>query len=128
MGDPSFQYSYDQEANQTLISGMGELHLDIIVDRMRREFNVKAAVGKPQVAYRETVRKKSTMWYTHKKQSGGSGQYAKVCIEFEPNDGKGFEFINGIIGMAIPKEFMPAIEKGIANAMKNGAVAGYPMV
>jgi elongation factor G len=128
--DPSFRVSTDQESGQTIIAGMGELHLEIIVDRMRREFKVEANVGKPQVAYRETIR--GTVEKQEGKfvrQSGGRGQYGHVVVKMEPNEpGKGFEFINGIVGGVIPKEYIPAVQKGMEEALQNGVVAGYPMV
>ena len=128
--DPTFKVETNQETGQTIISGMGELHLDIMVDRMKREFNVLANVGKPQVAYRETIKgvcEQSEGRYI--KQSGGKGQYGHCWLKIEPNEkGKGFEFINAIKGGAIPKEFIPAIEKGVVESMKSGVVAGYPVV
>jgi elongation factor G len=128
--DPTFRVSSNQETGQTIISGMGELHLDIIVDRMKREFNVSANVGKPQVAYKETI--KSTVEQVegrYVKQSGGKGQYGHCWLKLEPNEkGKGFEFINAIKGGAIPREFIPAIQKGVEDTMKAGVVAGYPVV
>lgn len=128
--DPSFKVSTDEESGQTIIAGMGELHLDIIVDRMRREFNVEANVGKPQVAYRETIRKtveKAEGKFI--KQSGGRGQYGHVVLKIEPGEpGSGFEFVNAIVGGTIPKEYIPAVEKGIAEQMMNGVIAGYPML
>lgn len=126
--DPSFRVKGDEETNQTLIAGMGELHLEIIVDRLTREFNVNANVGKPQVAYRETISKpgKSDMKYA--KQSGGRGQYGHCVIEIEPNFEKGYEFVNSISGGVIPKEYIPAIDKGIQDALKSGVVAGFPVV
>lgn len=126
--DPSFRYSRDEETNQTVIEGMGELHLEIIVDRMKREFNVNAAVGKPQVAYRETITKPYEFWYTHKKQTGGSGQFAKIQMVLEPNPGEGFEFVNDIRGGAIPKEYIPGVLKGTEAEMLNGIKAGFPVV
>jgi len=126
--DPSFRFSRDEESNQTVIEGMGELHLDIIVDRMKREFKVNATVGAPQVAYRETITKEHTQWYTHKKQSGGSGQYAKVQVTFEPNPGEGFEFVNDIRGGAVPNEYTPGVIKGVEGQMGNGIQAGFPVV
>ena len=128
MEDPSFRVETDEETGQTIISGMGELHLDIIVDRMRREFNVDANVGKPQVAYREKIT--STVEIDNKfvKQSGGRGQYGHVVIRFEPSDVEGLEFVNEIVGGVIPKEYIPAVEKGIAQQMKNGVLAGYPLL
>ena len=128
--DPSFRVSTDAESGQTIIAGMGELHLEIIVDRMRREFKVEANVGKPQVAYRETIRavvEKQEGKFV--RQSGGRGQYGHVVIKMEPNDaGKGFEFVNGIIGGVVPREYIPAVQKGMEEAMQYGVIAGYPMV
>jgi len=124
--DPTLRVSTDQETGQTIIAGMGELHLEIIVDRMKREFNVEANVGKPQVAYRETIRNAAEAEYTHKKQTGGSGQYAKVKLKVEPKEGE-FEFVNDVFGGSIPKEFIPAIEKGVAETLESGVMAGYPM-
>ena len=126
--DPTLRVATDPDTGQTIISGMGELHLEIIVDRMQREFNVGANVGKPQVAYRETIRSEAQYDYTHKKQTGGSGQYARTKIKVEPNPGKGFEFDNVIKGGSVPKEFIPAVEKGIREALEGGIMAGYPMV
>ena len=128
--DPSFRVSTDEESGQTIIAGMGELHLDIIVDRMRREFDVEANVGKPQVAYRETIRKlveKAEGKFI--KQSGGRGQYGHVVLRIEPGTpGQGFEFVNAIVGGTIPKDYIPAVEKGVAEQMTNGVIAGYPML
>ncbi len=127
--DPSFKVSYDEEAGQTIISGMGELHLEIIVDRLMREFKVGANVGKPQVAYRETIKKKAKAEGKYVRQSGGRGQYGHVYIEIEPMEpGKGFEFVNKIVGGAIPREYIPAVEKGVKEAVENGVFAGYPVV
>jgi elongation factor G len=127
--DPSFRVSTDEESAQTIISGMGELHLEIIVDRMRREFKVEANVGKPQVAYRETIRGTVESEGKHVKQSGGRGQFGHVWLKIEPNaQGKGNEFINGIVGGSVPKEFIPAVEKGIKEAIETGVMAGYPVV
>ena len=127
--DPSFRVHTDEESAQTIISGMGELHLEIIVDRMRREFKVEANVGKPQVAYRETIRGTVESEGKHVKQSGGRGQYGHVWLKIEPNEpGKGNEFINGIVGGSVPKEFIPAVEKGIKEAADTGVMAGYPVV
>jgi elongation factor G len=127
--DPSFRLHTDQESGQTIISGMGELHLEIIVDRMKREFKVEANVGKPQVAYRETIRAKVDQEGKFVRQSGGRGQYGHVWITLEPAAlGKGFEFVNGIVGGVVPREYIPAIEKGIKEATANGVLAGYPVV
>ena len=127
--DPSFKVKVDHETNQTIISGMGELHLEIIVDRLKREFNVEAKVGAPQVAYRETIRGSSEAEQKYIKQTGGKGQYGHVKIRIEPMDtGGGFEFVNEIKGGAIPREFIPAVEKGIQEAMSSGVVAGYEVV
>ena len=126
--DPTFTVRVDPETEDTVISGMGELHLDIIVDRLTREFGVNANVGKPQVAYRETISKPSKSDMKHAKQSGGRGQYGHVVIEIEPNPGKGYEFINSITGGVIPKEYIPGIDKGIQDAMKSGVLAGFPTV
>ena len=127
--DPSFRVHTDQESSQTIISGMGELHLEIIVDRMKREFNVDANVGKPQVAYRETIRAKVESEGKFVRQSGGRGQYGHVWLKIEPNEqGKGYEFINGIVGGAVPREYIPAVDKGIKEAVETGVIAGYPVV
>ncbi|MBQ7457453.1 MAG: elongation factor G [Desulfovibrio sp.] len=126
--DPSFRVKGDEETNQTLISGMGELHLDIIVDRLTREFGVNANVGKPQVAYRETISKPAKSDMKHVKQSGGRGQYGHCVIEIEPNPGEGYAFTNSITGGVIPKEYIPSIDKGIQDAMKSGVLAGFPCV
>jgi len=129
--DPTFQVRTDEETGQTIISGMGELHLDVLVDRMRREFSVEANVGKPQVAYRETIRRKvEKVAYTHKKQTGGSGQFARVLIDLEPSggDGGGYEFVNSVTGGRIPREYIPAVDAGCQEAMEFGVLAGYPLV
>ncbi len=127
--DPSFRVSVDHESGQTIIKGMGELHLDIIVDRMRREFNVEANVGAPQVAYRETVSKPTRVDYTHKKQTGGSGQFARVKIDIEPNEqGKGFEFENKVVGGNVPKEYIPGVRKGVQSVIDSGVLAGFPIL
>ena len=126
--DPTFRVKSDEETGQTIISGMGELHLDIIVDRMRREFKVESTVGKPQVAYRETITASTEQEVKYAKQSGGKGQYGHVKIKVEPNPGKDFEFVNEITGGAIPREYIPAVEKGCKEALENGVVAGYPLV
>ena len=125
--DPTLHVSTDPETGQTILAGMGELHLEIIVDRMQREFNVGANVGKPQVAYRETIRQMAEYDYTHKKQTGGSGQYARVKLRVEPNPEADFEFVNDVFGGSIPKEFIPAIEKGVVEALEGGVLAGYPV-
>jgi elongation factor G len=127
--DPSFKVKTDEESGQTIISGMGELHLDIIVDRMKREFNVECNVGNPQVAYRETIRKAVEVEGKFVRQSGGKGQYGHVWLKVEPNEeGAGYEFVNAIVGGTVPKEFIPAIDKGIAEQMQNGVLAGYPVL
>lgn len=126
--DPSFRVKGDEETGQTVIAGMGELHLEIIVDRLLREFNVQANVGKPQVAYRETITKPSKTDTKYAKQSGGRGQYGHVVLEVEPNPGNGYEFINSITGGVIPKEYIPAVDKGIQDALKSGVLAGFPVV
>ncbi len=127
--DPTFKTWTDEETGQTIIAGMGELHLDIIVDRMLREFKVEANVGAPQVAYKETIKTTADVDHKYKRQSGGSGQYGHVKIKVEPNEsGKGYEFVNAVVGGAIPKEFIPAVDKGIQGAMKSGILAGYPVV
>jgi elongation factor G len=127
--DPSFRVSSDAESGQTVIKGMGELHLEIIVDRMKREFKVEANVGAPQVAYRETISKAYEVDYTHKKQTGGSGQFARVKIRFEPAEkGEGFVFANTVVGGSVPKEYVPGVEKGIRSAMDNGVIAGFPLI
>jgi elongation factor G len=126
--DPTLRVATDPETGQTILSGMGELHLEIIVERMKREFNVGANVGKPQVAYRETIRAKAEYDYTHKKQTGGSGQYARTKLRVEPQPGKGFEFENDVVGGAIPREFIPAVQKGVVEALEGGILAGYPVV
>jgi len=119
----------DEETGQTIISGMGELHLEIIVDRMKREFSVEANVGKPQVAYRETIRASIEQEGKYVRQSGGRGQYGHVWIKIEPQEaGKGYEFVNAIVGGAIPREYIPAVDKGIQEQMQNGVIAGYPVV
>jgi elongation factor G len=126
--DPTLRVSTDPDTGQTILAGMGELHLEIIVDRMQREFNVGANVGKPQVAYRETIRTTAEYDYTHKKQTGGSGQYARTKLRVEPNPAKGFEFENEIHGGSVPREFVPAVEKGVREAVEGGILAGYPLV
>merc|ERR1711871_747382 len=133
--DPSFRYSRDETSGQTVIEGMGELHLDIIVDRMRREFNVECNVGAPQVAYREAITKKANVDYTHKKQSGGSGQYARIVLDFEPwspsedeENPSGFEFVSEIKGGTVPKEYIPGVVKGIESETTRGPLAGFPVL
>ena len=126
--DPTFRVKTDEETGQVIISGMGELHLEIIVDRMKREFKVESTVGKPQVAYRETITLKQDQEVKYAKQSGGKGQFGHVKITLEPNPGKEFEFVNKITGGAIPREYIPAVEKGCREALEGGVVAGYPMV
>ncbi|GBL05056.1 elongation factor G [Glaciecola sp. KUL10] len=127
--DPSFRVKTDEESGQTIISGMGELHLDIIVDRMKREFNVACNVGNPQVSYRETIRSAVEAEGKFVRQSGGKGQYGHVCLKVEPNEeGAGYEFVNEIVGGAVPKEFIPAVDKGLEEQMLNGVLAGYPVL
>jgi elongation factor G len=127
--DPSFRVRSDEESGQTIISGMGELHLEIIVDRMKREFNVEANVGAPQVAYREAIKKKVEVEGKFVKQSGGKGQYGHVWITMEPNEaGKGFEFVDQIKGGTVPREFIPAVEKGLRETIPSGILAGFPVV
>ena len=126
--DPTFRTYTDQETGQTIISGMGELHLEIIVDRMKREFKVEANVGAPQVSYRETIKKPAEIQGKFVRQSGGRGQYGDVHIKFEPNPGKGFEFVDAIVGGVIPKEYIPAVQKGLEASLLNGNLAGYPTI
>jgi len=135
--DPSFRFSRDEESGQTVIEGMGELHLEIICDRMMREFKVECVIGAPQVAYREAISKPATVEYTHKKQSGGSGQFAKVVVKFEPLDSEddssgtsvsGFVFEQEIKGGSIPKEYIPGVAKGLESIMSNGVLAGFPVI
>jgi elongation factor G len=127
--DPSFRVSTDQESGQTIIAGMGELHLEIIVDRMKREFKVEANVGKPQVAYRETIRAKVEQEGKFVRQSGGRGQYGHVWLKIEPQEeGKGYEFVNGVVGGSVPREYVPAVDKGVKEALEGGVIAGYPVV
>jgi elongation factor G len=126
--DPSFRVGIDEESGQTVIKGMGELHLEILVDRMKREFKVDANVGAPQVAYRETITKSSEIDYTHKKQTGGSGQFARIKLVFEPGEkGTGFKFESKIVGGSVPKEYIPGVAKGLEQSMSNGILAGFPM-
>ncbi len=127
--DPSFRVASDIESGQTIIKGMGELHLDIIVDRMKREFKVEANVGEPQVAYRETINRRVEVDYTHKKQTGGSGQFARVIITFEPQEaGAGYEFTNSIHGGSVPREYIPGVEKGLNSSRESGVLAGFPVI
>ena len=131
--DPSFRFSRDEETGQTVIEGMGELHLEIIVDRMKREFNVECTSGAPQVSYREAITATAEVDYTHKKQSGGSGQYARIKVTFEPKDlasegGTDFEFASEIKGGNVPREYIPGVQKGIESVLGTGVVAGYPVL
>ena len=127
--DPTFKTYTDEETGQTIIAGMGELHLEIIVDRLLREFKVEANVGAPQVAYKETVRRLADVDCKYARQSGGKGQYGHVKIKLEPNEsGKGYEFVNAVVGGSIPKEYIPAVDAGIQGAMHAGTIAGYPVV
>jgi elongation factor G len=127
--DPSFRVKTDEESGQTIIAGMGDLHLDIIVDRMKREFKVEANIGQPQVAYRETITQAADIDYTHKKQTGGTGQFARVKIVVEPlPPGGGFEFESKVIGGNVPKEFIPGVEKGLESVLGSGVLAGFPVV
>merc|ERR1712087_635849 len=130
--DPSFRFSRDDDSGQTIIEGMGELHLDIICDRMKREFKVECDIGPPQVAYREAISRLCEIEHTHKKQSGGSGQFAKVVVQFEPLDGEegasGFEFAQEIKGGAVPKEYIPGVAKGLESVMSSGVLAGFPVI
>ena len=124
--DPTFKVTRDSVTKETVISGMGELHLEILVDRMRREFKVDANVGQPQVAYRETISKEADVDYTHKKQTGGSGQFARVKIKFEPI-AEGFEFENTVVGGNVPREYVPGVEKGLKSSMESGVLTGFPV-
>ena len=127
--DPSFRVKTDEESGQTIMAGMGELHLDILVDRMRREFNVEANIGQPQVAYRESLGRAAEVVYTHKKQSGGSGQFAEVKILFEPLEpGEGFVFESSVVGGSVPREYIPGVEKGIKSVKDSGPLAGFPVI
>ena len=127
--DPSFRVESDEESGQTIISGMGELHLDVLVDRMRREFSVEANIGKPQVAYRETIKKAVEIEGKHVKQSGGRGQYGHVWLRLEPLDPDSeYEFVNEIVGGVVPREYIPAVDKGVKEQMQNGCLAGYPLL
>jgi elongation factor G len=126
--DPSFKYHTDLETGQVVISGMGELHLDVLVDRMRREFSVECNVGKPQVAYRETIKTAAECEGKYIKQSGGRGQYGHVWVKFEPNPGAGYEFVDAVVGGTVPREYIPVTDKGLQEAMAGGMIAGYPVV
>ena len=126
--DPTFRATTDHETGQTIIAGVGELHLDIIIDRMKREFGVEANVGNPQVAYRETIKQKGDCEGKYIKQSGGRGQYGHVWVEFEPNPGKGYEFVDAIVGGVVPREYIPVVDKGLQEAMESGILAGYPVI
>jgi len=126
--DPSFNTRYDDETEETVVSGMGELHLEIIVDRLRHEFNLEVLVGEPAVAMRETITNEVRVNYKYAKQSGGRGQFAHIVMRLEPNDGEGYEFINNIKGGAIPQEFIPSVNKGITKTMDEGILAGFPIV
>jgi elongation factor G len=127
--DPSFQVAVDHESSQTVIKGMGELHLEILVDRMKREFKVEANVGPPQVAYRETITKSIDVDYTHKKQTGGSGQYARIKLTFEPLEpGEGFQFESAVVGGRVPKEYIPGVEKGLVSSCESGVIVGFPVI
>jgi elongation factor G len=126
--DPTFKAYTDEETGQTIIAGMGELHLEIIVDRLLREFKVEANVGKPQVAYKETCRKNADVDMKYARQSGGKGQYGHVKIKLDPNPEKGYEFVNAIVGGAVPKEYIPAVDQGIQGALQSGVLAGYNVV
>ena len=126
--DPSFQVSSDPESGQTIMRGMGELHLDILVDRLKREFKVEANIGAPQVAYRETITREAEIDYTHKKQSGGSGQFARVKMIFKPLAEGGYNFTNSVVGGSVPKEYVPGVEKGLQQAKESGSIAGFPVI
>ena len=126
--DPSFRAKTDHETGQTIIAGMGELHLDVLVDRMKREFNVEANVGKPQVAYRETLKSSAECEGKYIKQSGGRGQYGHVWVKFEPNKDKGYEFVDEVVGGVVPREYIPVVDKGLQEALAGGVLAGYPMI
>ena len=126
--DPTFKVHTDHETGQTVISGMGELHLDVLVDRMKREFQVEANIGQPQVAYRETIRQTADCEGKYIKQSGGRGQYGHVWVKFEPNPDKGYEFVDAIVGGVVPREYIPVVDKGLQEALQTGILAGYPMI
>ena len=125
--DPSFRVNTDIESGQTIMKGMGELHLDILIDRLKREFKVEANIGAPQVAYRETITKEVEVDYTHKKQSGGSGQFARVKMVFKPIE-DGYTFDNKVVGGSVPKEYVPGVEKGLISAKETGTIAGFPVI
>jgi elongation factor G len=127
--DPSFRVKTDEESGATIIAGMGELHLDILVDRMRREFRVEANIGEPQVAFRETITRTANVDYTHRKQTGGAGQFARVKMTVEPGEkGSGFEFVSSVVGGSVPKEYIPGVEKGIKSVMTSGVLIGFPVL
>jgi len=126
--DPTFRVHTDQETGQTVIAGMGELHLDVLVTRMKDEFQVEANIGKPQVAYRETLRQAADCEGKYIKQSGGRGQYGHVWVKFEPNPDKGYEFVDAIVGGVVPREYIPVVDKGLQEALQTGVLAGYPMI
>ena len=125
--DPTFKVHTDHETGQTIIAGMGELHLDVLVDRMRREFNVECNVGRPQVAYRETITQAGDCEGKYIKQSGGRGQYGHVWVKFEPNPDKEYEFVDAVVGGVVPREYIPVVDKGLQEAMQTGILAGYQM-
>ena len=126
--DPTFRVHTDQETGQTVIAGMGELHLDVLVTRMKDEFQVEANIGQPQVAYRETIRQAADCEGKYIKQSGGRGQYGHVWIKFEPNPDKGYEYVDAIVGGVVPREYIPVVDKGLQEALQSGVLAGYPMI
>jgi len=126
--DPTFRAHTDQETGQTVIEGMGELHLEVLVERMKREFNVEATIGRPQVSYRETITVPAECEGKYVKQSGGRGQYGHVWIKFEPNKDEGYEFVDEIVGGVVPREYIPVVDKGIQEALDSGVLAGYPMI
>jgi elongation factor G len=127
--DPSFRVETDIESGQTIMKGMGELHLDILIDRMRREFKVEANIGAPQVAYRETISREAEIDYTHKKQTGGTGQFARIKLIISPVEpGVGYSFESKVVGGSVPKEYIPGVEKGIKSVMDSGPLAGFPVI
>ena len=127
--DPLFGFQIDAESGQTIVQGVSETHLEIVVERLKREFRVEANIGAPQVAYRETISRKADVDYTHKKQTGGSGQYARVKIRFEPlRPGSGYKFENAVVGGTVPKEYIPAVEKGLKGSLQSGVLAGFPVI